>query len=84
MYIVESTLPSSLYPHLTDQRYECADIDEAAEMFCAHAPWAEDDARDCLAEGDIRHVDDETGREVTARRAPRRVPAIGSWPAVTV
>jgi hypothetical protein len=68
MFIVESTDPYSAHPHLTDQRHECANVDEAADRFAELTDWSEDDAREALAEGNLKHVDQETGREVTATR----------------
>lgn len=69
-FTVESCDPYSTHPHLTDEAHRCATVDDAATKFAELTDWTEDDARDALAEGDIRSVDQETGREVTASRGP--------------
>lgn len=70
MFTVESTDPYSTHPHLTDETHRCETVDDAATKFAELTDWSEDDAREALAEGDITHTDQETGREVTASRGP--------------
>lgn len=70
MYTVESTDPYSEHPESTDEVRRCETVDDAAAAFAELTGWTEDDARDALAEGDVTHTDQETGREVTASRGP--------------
>lgn len=70
MYIVESTHPYSTHPDLTDERHECLTIEEAGCRFADLTDWDETDAANALVEGDLTDTDEETGREVTARRIP--------------
>lgn len=69
-YTVESTDPYSTHPESTDEVRRCETVDDAAAAFAELTGWTEDDARDALAEGDITHTDQESGRQTSCHRGP--------------
>ncbi len=69
-YVVEKVDPYSVHPHLTDEEHNCPDAIAAAIHWEDLTGLDAIEAAVLLDAGEtLRHVDEETGVEVTARPA---------------